>query len=85
MKGKIEIICDGRGVHLSVNVSEVGEHDSVFLTHALGKALGLGPHDYMVAAMAEMQGVLDEAGSPVAVTIDTEGLLKQMLEEEHEG
>lgn len=83
MKGKIEITCDEQGVHLSVNVHQCKDHDRAFVVHALGKALGLEYVDYMVLAAAEHEGILQEAGSPVMVTIDTEGLKKQ-LEEQYE-
>ena len=84
MKGKIEIICDEKGTHLSVNITETVEHDNVFLVHALGKSLGLNPHDYMVLAMAEAEGVLDGVPQPVLITIDTDELHKQLEEEMHE-
>lgn len=84
MKGKIEITCDGKGAHLSVDVREAVEHDKVFLVHALGKALGLEPHDYMVLAMAEAEGVLDGVCAPTTVTVDTDELLKQLKEEQNE-
>lgn len=84
MKGKIEIICDDKGTHLSVDVHETKEHDTVFLVHALGKVLGLEPTDYMVLAMAEAEGVLDGIGKPMAVTIDTNELIKQLKEEQNE-
>ena len=84
MKGKIEIICDDKGVHLAVQVEGTRDSDRVFLVHALGKALKLEPHDYMVLAMAESEGILDDAGKPMAITIDTDELLKQLKEEHNE-
>ena len=84
MKGNIEIICDDRGTHISVNITEAKEHDQVFLVHALGKALGLASIDYTVLAAAEAEGILNEA-EPMRVSIDSEGLKKQLqlLKEEH--
>lgn len=83
MKGKIEIVCDDKGVHLAVNVQVKGRSDSAFLVHALGKALDLSALDYLSIAMMEVDGVLDEA-TPGRVIIDVEGLKKQMQEEAYE-
>ena len=79
MKGKIEIVCDDQGVHLAVNVQVKGRADSAFLVHALGKALNLSTLDYLSLAMMEVDGVLDES-TPYGVTIDVDGLQKQMQE-----
>lgn len=84
MKGRIEIICDDKGTHLSVDVSGSKAHEKVFVVHALGKALELEPSDYIVMAMAEADGVLDSVGKPMTVTIDTNELLKQIKEEQNE-
>ena len=85
MEGKIEIICDKKGVHLSVDVKDTEEHDRAFIVHALGKALGLEAHDYMILSLAEAEGILDGVSKPLAITIDTEELLKQLKEEQDEG
>ena len=84
MKGKIEIICDDTGVHMSVQVNMEHESDPVFLTHVVGRALGLSPEDYLIMAMAEAEGVLDGKGSPSSITIDRKELLKQLEEEQLE-
>lgn len=81
MKGKIVITCDEHGTHIRTDVTEMAEHGDIFLVHALGKALGLVPEDYMVLAIAEAKGVLDKTNTPTLVTIDTDELLKQMKEE----
>ena len=85
MRGKIEIICDDKGTHLSVNVSGTGIADKLFVVHALGKALELSPLDYMVLSTAETEGVLDGKGNPMTITIDTDELHKQLEEEQNEG
>ena len=36
MKGRIEIICDERGVHMDVQIKTELEYDRAFLVHALG-------------------------------------------------
>ena len=84
MKGKIIIICDDRGTHLSVDVTDTEEHERIFIVHALGKSLGLEPIDYEVIAAAEAEGVLDGKGTPMAITIDTDELFKQLKEEADE-
>ena len=81
MKGKIVITCDEHGTHVSTNVTEMAEHDDVFLVHALGKSLGFGPAEYIVLAMAEAEGVLDVTHTPTVVDIDLDELCKQLLEE----
>ena len=81
MKGKIVITCDEHGTHISTDITDMAKHDDAFLVHALGKSLGLGPAEYVVLAMAEAEGVLDETTTPTLVTIDTDELLKQMKEE----
>ena len=82
MKGKIEIICDDKGTHLSVDVQGSGIADKLFVVHALSKALELDSDDYVVLAMAEAEGVLDGKGKPMAITIDTDELIKQLKEEQ---
>lgn len=84
MQGKIEIICDDKGVHISVQVKVKRESDPVFLTHAVGRALGLSPEDYLIMSLAEAEGVLDGKGSPSSITIDRKELLKQLEEEQLE-
>lgn len=84
MKGKIEIICDEHGTHLSVDVHQTKDHDTLFLVHALGKALGLEPIDYTVLAKAEADGILNGVGKPTVVSVDTKELLKQLKEEQNE-
>ena len=84
MKGRIEIICDERGVHMDVQIKTELASDRAFLVHAFGKALGMSYEDYLVLSMAEVTGVLDELGSPKQVTIDREELLKQLKEEQLE-
>lgn len=84
MTGKIEIICDDKGVHVSANVKGTRESDRAFLVHSVGKALGLESMDYMVIAMAEASGILDPEDKPIAVTIDTEELYRQLREERNE-
>ena len=84
MKGRIEIICDERGVHMEVHVKAEQESDRAFLTHALGKALGLSSEDYLILYVAEATGVLDELGSSNRVTIDRKELVKQLEEEQVE-
>ena len=84
MKGKIEIICDDKGTRLSINVTGKGIADKLFVVHALGKALELDSEDYIVLAMAEAEGMLDVEGKPMAVTVDTTELLKQLKEEQDE-
>lgn len=79
MKGKIEIICDDKGTHISIGITEAKEHDSLFLVHALGKSLGLSAFDYEVLSYAESEGVLDGA-APMAVAIDTNEFFKQLKE-----
>ena len=81
MKGKIVITCDEHGTHIRTDITEMVKHDDVFLVHALGKSLGLGPEDYMVLAIAEAEGVLDATCTPTLVTIDTDELRKQLKEE----
>ena len=82
MKGRIEIICDDKGLHMDVKVKTSGEADRVFLVHALGRALELTPEDYLVLSLAEATGALDDLGTPKAITIDREELLKQLKEEQ---
>lgn len=84
MQGKIEIICDDTGVHMSVQVNMERESDPVFLTHVVGRALGLSPEDYLIMAMAEAEGVLDGKDLPGTITIDRKELLKQLEEEQLE-
>lgn len=84
MQGKIEIICDDKGVHMSVQVKMERESDPVFLTHVVGKALGLSPEDYLIMAMGEAEGVLDGKALPGTITIDHKELLKQLEEEKLE-
>lgn len=84
MKGRIEIICNERGVHMNVEIKTELESDRAFLVHALGKALGMSYEDYLVLSMAEATGVLDELGSPKHITIDRNELLKQLKEEQLE-
>lgn len=84
MRGRIEIICDDKGTHLSLDVQGSGVADKLFVVHALGKALELDSEDYIVLAAAEAEGVLDGEGKPMAVTIDTDELLKQLKEEQNE-
>ena len=83
MKGKIEIVCDDNGTHLSVNVRGERASDRIFVVHALGKALQLEPVDYMVMALAESDGVLDEAAVP-SISIDRDELARQLKEEHSE-
>lgn len=85
MKGKIEIICDDKGVHLSVYVEGARDSDKVFLVHALGKALKLDRADYMVLAMVEAAGLLNDVEKPFNVLVDADELLKQLKEEQNEG
>ena len=82
MTGKIEIICDENGTHITANVQTDKQSDRVFLTHALGKALELEVTDYICMTMAEMSGVMD---SPIQVSIDAEELMRQLKEEDNEG
>lgn len=84
MKGKIVITCDEHGTHIRSNMTDMAEHDDVFLVHIIGKSLGLEPRDYHVLAMAEAEGVLDGAATPVMVTIDTDELRRQMKEEDQD-
>lgn len=84
MTGKIEIICDDTGVHVSANVQGTRDSDRAFLVHSVGKVLGLEYIDYMVIAMAEAQGVMNTEGEPVEITIDTEELRRQLKEEHNE-
>lgn len=84
MKGKIVITCDEHGTHIRTDMEALEKHDYVFLVHALGKSLGLGPDDFIVIALADAEGVLDSVSSPTKVTIDTDELLKQLKEEQLE-
>ena len=84
MRGKIEIICDDKGVHMSVQVKTERESDPLFLTHVVGRALGLSPEDYLIMSIAEAGGVFDGKGSPSGITIDYKELLKQLEEEQLE-
>ena len=81
MKGKIVITCDEHGTHVRTEMTEMVEHDDVFLVHALGKSLGLGPAEYIVLSMAEAEGVLDKTNTPTVVNIDMDELCKQLMEE----
>lgn len=82
MKGRIEIICDDKGTHLDVQVKTERDSDRVFLVHALGRALGLGPDDYLIMSLADASGVFDSIDPPKAITIDRKELLKQLKEEQ---
>ena len=84
MKGRIEITCDEHGVHLDVQVKTERDSDRAFLTHALGKALGLSSEDYLVLSMAEATGVLDELDSSNRIMINRKELLRQLKEEQLE-
>lgn len=59
MFGKITIECDEKGTHVSTNIKIGHDSDRAFLVHALGKALGLCPIDYLILCIAETEGVLD--------------------------
>jgi hypothetical protein len=80
MKGKIIIEHDESGTSIAVQMKGTTDNDRLFLVHALGKSLGLGPLDYAVLIEAEAAGVLD---NEVAL-IDAKELKKQMEEEQLE-
>lgn len=84
MKGRIEIICDDKGTHLSVDVKGAKNHEKLFVVHALGKALGLEPIDYTVLAMAKTDGILNGVGKSTVLSVNTKELFKQLKEEQDE-
>ena len=84
MKGKIVITCDEHGVHMDMQVKTDRDSDRAFLTHALGKALGLVSEDYLVISMAEATGILDGVDNSASISIDRNELLKQLKEEQLE-